>query len=58
MIHEMKTDTHDVEQELGMVDQLMRIIKNRNLYTKLLLIVMIVLMGVVDLLLIALKLTR
>lgn len=58
VIYEMKNDAQDVETELGMVDQLMRIIKNRNLYTKLLLFVMIALMGLVDILLLALKLTR
>jgi hypothetical protein len=39
-----------------MVDQLMRIIKNRNLITKLLLIVMILLMGIVDIMLFVIKL--
>lgn len=58
VIYEMKNDAQDVETELGMVDQLMRIIKNRNLYTKLLLFVMIALMGLVDILLLGLKLTR
>jgi hypothetical protein len=40
-----------------MADQMMRIIKNRNLITKLILIVLIVFMGIANLLLIFVKLT-
>jgi hypothetical protein len=40
-----------------MADQMMRIIKNRNLITKLILIVLIVFMGIANLLLVFVKLT-
>lgn len=54
-IHEMRTDLKETEAELGMVDQLMRIIKNRHLMTKVLLLVMILLMGLVDVMLFVIK---
>ena len=55
-IHGMREDLREAEAELGMVDQLMRIIKNRNMMTKLLLFIMILLMSLVNILLIAVKL--
>jgi hypothetical protein len=51
----MKDDLKEAEAELSMVDQLMRIIKNRNMITKLLLVIMILLMAVVDVMLFAVK---
>ena len=51
----MRDDLKEAEAELGMVDQLMRIIKNRNMVTKLLLVIMILLMAVVDVLLFVVK---
>jgi hypothetical protein len=54
-INEMRDDLKEAEAELSMVDQLMRIIKNRSMMTKLLLVIMIILMAIVDVMLFAVK---
>jgi hypothetical protein len=54
-INEMRDDLKEAEAELSMVDQLMRIIKNRSMMTKLLLVIMILLMAIVDVMLFAVK---
>ena len=54
-IHGMKEDIKEAEAELSMADQMMRIIRNRNLITKLLLFVLILFMGLADILLLFVK---
>jgi hypothetical protein len=56
VLKEMKDDARDAESELSMADQMMRIIKNRSLITKLILIILIVFMGLADVLLLFIKL--
>ena len=53
----MGLDVKETEMELSMTDQMMRIIKNRNLMTKFIMFILILFMGMADLLLLYVKLT-
>lgn len=53
----MDGDAKETEMELSMTDQMMRIINNRNLMTKFIMVILILFMGMADLLLLYVKLT-
>jgi hypothetical protein len=55
-INAIGADADEAESELTMIDQLMRIISNRTLITKLLLILLIIFLAIADVIILSLKL--